>query len=57
MKYSLRKTIILCYEVFERNDIIEATAAHYFKKVRWLSENYFSTNYTELSMILKVKET
>ena len=26
-----------CYGVFERNDIIETTAAHFFKKVRWLS--------------------
>ena len=33
----LRQTIILCYEVFKRNDIIETTAAYFFKKVRWLS--------------------
>ena len=35
--FYLRQKVILCYEVFERNDIIEATAAHFFKKVRWLS--------------------
>ena len=28
MKYSLSQTIILCFEVFEHNDIIETTAAH-----------------------------
>ena len=33
----LRQEIILCYEVFERNDIIETTASHFLKKVRWLS--------------------
>ena len=38
---------ILCYEVFERNDIIETKAVHFFKKVRWLSSKCFSTNYTE----------
>ena len=31
-----RQSIILCYEVFEHNDI-ETTAAHFLKKVRWLS--------------------
>ena len=28
---------LFCYEVFERNDIIETTAVRFFKKVRWLS--------------------
>ena len=40
----LRQTIILCYEVFERNYIIKTTAANFFfKKVRWLSYKCFST--------------
>ena len=30
--FYLRQTIILCYKVFERNDIIEPTAAHFPKK-------------------------
>ena len=43
VKYFLSQTgncfqvIILCCEVFERNGIIETTAAHSLKKVRWLS--------------------
>ena len=28
----LRQTIILCYKVFDRNDIIETTVAHFLKK-------------------------
>ena len=32
MKYPLSQAIILCYEVFECNDIIETTAAHFFQK-------------------------
>ena len=32
-----RKTIILFFEDFERNDIIETTPAHCFKNVRWLT--------------------
>ena len=35
--FYLRQTIILCYEVFERNGIMKNTAAYFFKKVRWLS--------------------
>ena len=35
INYALSQTIILCYEVFERNNI-ETKAAHFFKKVRWL---------------------
>ena len=35
--YALSKTVILCYEIFERNDIIETPAARFFKKVRWSS--------------------
>ena len=41
---------------YECNDIIETTAAHFFKKVRWLKYKYFSTNNTEYNMNLKVKE-
>ena len=48
---------ILCYEVFERNDIIETKAVHFFKKVSWLSSKCFSTNYTERTWIIKVKGT
>ena len=32
----LRQTNISDYEVFERNDVIETSAAHIFKKVIWL---------------------
>ena len=35
--FYLRQTIISCNEVFEHNDIIETTAAHFFKKAWWLS--------------------
>ena len=55
IKYStldLRRTIILCYEVFECIDIIETTAAHLFKNNRWLSKNCFSINYSERNMKL-----
>ena len=41
----LQQTNILCYEVFECNDIREIIAAHFLKKVRWLSWKYFLTNY------------
>ena len=40
----LRQTISVNAD-FERNDIIETIGAHFFKKVRWLSQKYFSTNY------------
>ena len=33
MKYCLSQIIVLCYEVFERNDIIDTTAAHCFSNV------------------------
>ena len=49
--FYLRQTNNLCDEVFERNDIIETTAAHFFKKIRWLCSKFFS------NMNLKVKET
>ena len=55
--FYLKQTIILCYEVSERNVIIETTAVHFFKKFRCLSLNFFSTNYTEHNMNLKGKET
>ena len=45
--FHLKQTCILCYEVFERNDIIKTTAAR----------TAFLTNYTEHSINLKVKET
>ena len=32
MKYSLSQSIILRYEIFQRNEIIETTAAHFFQK-------------------------
>ena len=51
----LQQTNILCYEVFECNDIREIIAAHFLKKVRWWK--YFLTNYTEHNMNLEVKET
>ena len=54
--FYFRQTIILSCKVLERDDIIETTAAHFLKKVWWLSQNCFSTNYTEHNMNLKVKE-
>ena len=30
----VRTEVMLCYEVFERNDIIETTATHFFKTVK-----------------------
>ena len=50
----LRQTIISCYEVFERNDIIETTAAHFSKKSD--GRNVFRLT-AEHNMNLKVKET
>ena len=50
IKYStldLRRTIILCYEVFECIDNIKTTAAHLFKNNKWLSKNCFSINYSK----------
>ena len=44
-------------EDFKRNVIIKTTAAHFVKKVSWLSQKCFSTNYREHNMNLKVKET
>ena len=53
----VRQTIILYYEVFERNDIGETTTTHFLKNVRCLSSKCFSSNYTKLNMNFKVKET
>ena len=56
-KYFLSQASNLCCEVFKSNVIIKTTAAHFVKKVRWLSQKCFSTNYREHNMNLKVKET
>ena len=42
MKYSLSQTIILCFEVFEHNDIIETIAAHLKKKTQVVKLEMFS---------------
>ena len=57
MKYSLSHTIIVCYEVFEHNDIIETRAAYFFQKHQVLKLEIFFDNYTEHNMNLKLTET
>ena len=52
----LRKTIILCYEVPERNAIIETTAAHFFKKVRWLRGCSYGGELAQLGGLARLGE-
>ena len=42
MKYSLSQSIILRYEIFQRNEIIETTAAHFFQKRQIVKLEMFS---------------
>ena len=57
MKYSLSHTIIVCYEVFEHNNIIETRATYFFQKRQVVKLEIFFDNYTEHNMNLKLKET